>query len=83
MLKMDEGLWYPLYRSYHLTFMEVPVAIEQIGAGDPALGQRLQTPTATCETIAKRDLAAGPDSTGSVATCATGSRTKKGPGCFP
>jgi len=59
MLKMGDGPWYPLFRPYHLTFMEVPVTIEQLAAGGPALGQRVRTPTAVCVTIAKRDVAAG------------------------
>ena len=38
MLKMGDGSWCPLFRPYHLTFTEVPVTIEQVADGGPALG---------------------------------------------
>jgi predicted homoserine dehydrogenase-like protein len=57
--KLGEGPWYPLFRPYHLIHMEVPVTIEQVLAGGPALGQRTPEPLAACVTMAKRDLSAG------------------------
>jgi predicted homoserine dehydrogenase-like protein len=57
--KLGDGPWYPLFRPYHLIHMEVPVTIEQVLAGGPALGHRTPEPLAVCVTMAKRDLAAG------------------------
>jgi predicted homoserine dehydrogenase-like protein len=53
------GPWYPLFRPYHLIHMEVPVTIEQVVAGGPALGRRTEQPIAACVAVAKRDLEAG------------------------
>jgi predicted homoserine dehydrogenase-like protein len=57
--KLGDGPWYPVFRPYHLIHMEVPTTIEQVVAGGPALGQRTETPVASCVAVAKRDLASG------------------------
>jgi predicted homoserine dehydrogenase-like protein len=57
--KLGEGPWYPLFRPYHLIHMEVPVTIEQVAAGGPALGTRTPRPVATCVAVAKGELASG------------------------
>ncbi|WP_130649378.1 saccharopine dehydrogenase NADP-binding domain-containing protein [Egicoccus halophilus] len=57
--KLGDGPWYPLFRPYHLIHMEVPVTIDQVLAGGPALGTRTPAPVATCVAVAKRDLRAG------------------------
>jgi predicted homoserine dehydrogenase-like protein len=57
--KLGDGPWYPLFRPYHLIHMEVPVTIEQVLAGGPALGRRTPFPIASCVSMAKRDLRSG------------------------
>ncbi len=57
--KLGDGPWYPLFRPYHLIHMEVPVTIEQVVAGGPALGRRTERPIAACVAVAKQELQPG------------------------
>ena len=59
MLKLGNGPWYPLFRPYHLTYMEMSATIEQVVAGGPPLGRRTPQPVAVCAAVAKRALSAG------------------------
>lgn len=57
--KLGDGPWYPLFRPYHLIYMETPTTIEQVAAGGPPLGRRTAEPVAVCASLAKQPLAAG------------------------
>lgn len=57
--KLGDGPWYPLFRPYHLTHLEMCTTIEQVARGGPALGRRTPEPVAVCVAIAKRALRSG------------------------
>jgi predicted homoserine dehydrogenase-like protein len=83
--KLGDGPWYPLFRPYHLIHMEVPTTIEQVVAGGPALGQRTETPVASCVAVAKRDLASGDvlDGIGGDACYGVAADHEEGAGLLP
>jgi predicted homoserine dehydrogenase-like protein len=83
--KLGDGPWYPLFRPYHLIHMEVPVTIEQVAAGGPALGTRTPEPVAVCVSVAKIELEAGRtlDGIGGDACYGVAASTDEGGGYLP
>lgn len=83
--KLGDGPWYPLFRPYHLTHLEMCTTIEQVARDGPSLGRRTPEPVASCVTIAKRALVAGErlDGIGGDASRGIASSVEEAAGLLP